>query len=67
MRSWLPWALVLGLTGLAPAEAKVVKVEVESRETVLGGREFGQYGPYELLLPSTRTWIVAATQTSVIE
>jgi len=49
MRSWLPWVLGLSLTGSSPADAEVVRVEVDSRNTVLAGKEFGRYGPYELL------------------
>jgi hypothetical protein len=49
MRSWLPWVLGLCLTGSSPSDAEVVRVQVDSRDAVLAGKEFGRYGPYELL------------------
>ncbi len=44
--------LVVGLTLLAPAPgtAEVVRVVIEHREDVLGGREWGKYGAYEKLV-----------------
>lgn len=41
--------LALALSCCVPVEAgaKVVRVEIESREDVLGGRPFGAVGPYE--------------------
>lgn len=42
---------LLGLIGATAASglARVVRIEVESREDVLGGRAFGPAGPYERL------------------
>ncbi|HSD66273.1 MAG TPA: alpha/beta hydrolase domain-containing protein, partial [Vicinamibacteria bacterium] len=44
-------SLLLGLAGLdgSLAEARVVRVTIERREGVLGGRPFGLAGPYETL------------------
>ncbi len=48
-----PFILVLSVFVVAvlPSTtlAKVLRVEVEFRETVLKGRKFGDYGPYELI------------------
>jgi hypothetical protein len=41
-------ALVLGCSSLA--EARVVRLRIERREVVLGGRWFGAAGPYEKLI-----------------
>ena len=45
---WLHLALAAILVG-TPAAARVVRVEIASRESVLGGREFGAVGAYERL------------------
>ena len=48
-----PFILVLSVfvAAVLPSTtlAKVLRVEVEFRETVLKGRKFGDYGPYELI------------------
>ena len=58
------------LLALAPslAEARVVRLRIESREVVLNGRPFGAAGPYEKLVgrvdfgldptlpPTTSSW-----------
>jgi hypothetical protein len=43
---------LLSLAGLeaAPADARVVRVTIERREPVLGGRPFGLAGPYDRLV-----------------
>ena len=42
--------LLLGvLAATAPARSEVVRVEIASREPVLGGQSFGAYGPYEVV------------------
>src|SRR5919201_1178392 len=41
-------ALLLGLA--TTAEARVVRLRIERREVVLGGRPFGAAGPYEKLI-----------------
>ncbi len=42
--------LLLGIFALAPAAwCKVVRVDVDSRQSVLGGRTFGAHGPYEVV------------------
>ncbi|MDT8340473.1 MAG: alpha/beta hydrolase domain-containing protein [Longimicrobiales bacterium] len=54
-RSGSRWTVVLGLSGAlvsgtgAGARAEVVRVEVVTRESVLGGRSFGPWGAYEKL------------------
>ena len=40
-------ACLLALLWIAPAFSRVVRIEVDSRETVLNGRSFGLAGPYE--------------------
>ena len=42
-------ALAIGLVGAA-AEARVVRVAIERREPLLGGKPFGLAGPYETLV-----------------
>ncbi len=50
-RRLLPIALAIALLlGPAHAAAKVVRVEIERREDVLGGRPFGAAGPYEKIV-----------------
>ncbi len=46
----LPLLLVLVLVLGRPAAARVVRVEIESREDVLDGRPFGVIGPYEKIV-----------------
>lgn len=42
--------LLLGaLAGITPARSEVVRVEIDSRQSVLRGQSFGAYGPYEVL------------------
>lgn len=50
MRSFrlLPWLVLLSVW-MPVARAGVVRVEVETRAVVLGGRSFGAAGPYEVL------------------
>jgi hypothetical protein len=43
------FVLVLGFTLVAPAEARVLRVEIDRRVEVLGGRSFGDRGAYELI------------------
>jgi hypothetical protein len=38
------------IVGPGTATARVVRVEVVSREDILNGREFGRYGPYEKIV-----------------
>ncbi|MES0403947.1 MAG: hypothetical protein ABUJ93_10650, partial [Hyphomicrobium sp.] len=41
--------LLLGvLAGTPSARSEVVRVEIDSRQSVLGGQSFGAYGPYEV-------------------
>ena len=42
-------AVILLLQLYAVSEAAVLRVEIDSREPVLGGKVFGQYGAYELI------------------
>ena len=42
-------ALVLCLAAAAPADGRVVRVEVDRRTTILDGETFGAYGAYELI------------------
>ncbi|MGI9403825.1 MAG: hypothetical protein ACR2OF_04865, partial [Hyphomicrobium sp.] len=37
------------LAATAPARSKIVRVEIDSRELVLGGKSFGTYGPYDIV------------------
>lgn len=42
--------LLLGvLAGTSSARSEVVRVEVDTRQLVLGGQSFGAYGPYEVV------------------
>ena len=42
--------LLLGaLAGIPSAWSEVVRVEIDSRQPVLGGRSFGAYGSYEVV------------------
>jgi Alpha/beta hydrolase domain len=52
MRARLAVALVAALlgTGVSPAASEVVRVVVDRREDVLGGREWGTFGAYEKLV-----------------
>lgn len=43
-------ALTACLLGAATAEAGVTRLQIERRETVLGGKPFGAAGPYEKLI-----------------
>lgn len=45
------WGLVLliGLLATAPADGRVLRVEVDRRVEVLGGQSFGPRGAYELI------------------
>ena len=47
--SRLPFVLAAILLATTAAPAEVVRVEVDSREPVLGGRTFGGFGPYEIV------------------
>ena len=51
MSSVRVWALFFLVGGLAvsPADARVVRVEVDRRVEVLGGQSFGPHGAYELV------------------
>jgi hypothetical protein len=49
MRAVLVLTLASVLTS-SLAEARVVRLRVERREVVLGGRSFGAAGPYEKLI-----------------
>ncbi|HAK55858.1 MAG: alpha/beta hydrolase domain-containing protein [Vicinamibacterales bacterium] len=48
VNTWLAVAACLAVTG--PAEARLVRLEVERREVVLDGRPFGLAGPFERLV-----------------
>jgi hypothetical protein len=55
VRRWLAWPVALwALAGPdgGLAEARVVRVTIERRESVLAGRPFGLAGPYETLVGS---------------
>jgi hypothetical protein len=41
--------LLLLLLGSISVEAEIYKVDISSRELILGGQEFGSSGAYELL------------------
>jgi hypothetical protein len=43
-------SLVTILLSASAAEARVVRLRIESREVVLNGRSFGAAGPYEKLV-----------------
>ena len=47
LRLILPLLLLMVLAPMARAE--VLRVDVETREPVLGGKTFGEYGPYEVI------------------
>ncbi|HLX44268.1 MAG TPA: alpha/beta hydrolase domain-containing protein [Bryobacteraceae bacterium] len=46
----LRFAILISLLTATAADAKVVKIRVERREAVLGGKPFGAAGPYEKLV-----------------
>jgi hypothetical protein len=37
------------MAGSTPAQSEIVRVEIDSREPVLGGKTFDAYGPYEIV------------------
>lgn len=45
----LPVSLCLALLAVVPAQAELVRFEIEKRELVAGGQAFGESGPYEKL------------------
>src|SRR5689334_6127213 len=51
MRTYIPSAVAALLLGFIPAaiQAEVTRVEITSRQDVLGGKAFGSVGPYEKL------------------
>lgn len=52
MRNWWrsPGAALVFLAVSTPTLAEVVRIEIERREEVLGGRAFGHIGPYEKIV-----------------
>ena len=48
-RTVLSTAILVSLVWVGSAAAEVVRVEVESRQDVLGGQPFGAAGPYEMI------------------
>jgi len=51
MSSFRPWGLILllGLFAVSVADARVLRVEIDRRVEVLGGKSFGPHGAYELI------------------
>ncbi len=47
---WLGIGLVLATLGISGAQARVVTLRIDRRETVLDGKRFGAAGPYEKLV-----------------
>ena len=47
---WLGIGVILAALGMTGAEARVVRLRIDHRETVLNGKAFGAAGPYEKLV-----------------
>ena len=63
-RYWIPRTARLALVAVAPAviSAEVARIEIASREDVLGGKPFGAVGAYEKL--AGRVYFAVAPETA---